>query len=493
MRTRALFQIGVISLLFLSSTASSEAEPPQAASLQPGDWNAELRLPEARDLNPDPNIVEINLEARIATVDIAGRKAQVWTYDGGIPGPLIRGNVGDRLIVHFTNKLPDPTTVHWHGVRVPIQMDGVPEISQPEVQSGESFTYDFTLRDAGLYWYHPHVDSAKQVGFGLSGPLLVSDPSENVGVGDEMVLALNDIELDEKGELASPDSGGTAAMAFGREGNIVLVNGKANARIAARAGAPQRWRVVNMAKTRYFNLHLRDAGSILTKIGGDDGLMEYPTKGDLIVLAPGERADLIVTPKGKPGSEIEVMSELYNRGYGSIEFRLPEILFRIALTNAPVYVAKPLPQIKRTIEPLSALNATPISLVLEIIRNNDRTNEYRINGKPFWRAKPIQASLGETQLWTVTNNTDWSHPMHIHGFFFQVLDKDGQPKRPLQWKDTVDVPLRQTVRLLVKFDERPGQWMVHCHILDHAEGGLMTTVQVGEGPLTEHSHRTPGY
>ena len=112
----------------------------------------EIRLAEARDLNPDPQIVEINLTAKLATVEVApGKKVTAWTYDGGLPGPLIRGNVGDRLIVHFTNELPEPTTVHWHGVRVPIEMDGVPEISQPDVGQGESFTYDFILRDASLY------------------------------------------------------------------------------------------------------------------------------------------------------------------------------------------------------------------------------------------------------------------------------------------------------------------------------------------------------
>src|SRR5262249_55212133 len=115
-----------------------------AESLQPAGWDSAIKLRDAIDINPDPHIVEVNLESGIAKVEYApGKQADAWTYNGGIPGPLIRINLGDRLIVHFKNNLPQPTTVHWHGVRVPIQMDGVPGHSQPEVPPGGSFTYDF--------------------------------------------------------------------------------------------------------------------------------------------------------------------------------------------------------------------------------------------------------------------------------------------------------------------------------------------------------------
>ena len=101
---------------------------------------------------------------------------------------------------------------------------------------------------------------------------------------------------------------------------------------------------------------------------------------------------------------------------------------------------------------------------------------------PFWKAKPILASLGETQVWTVTNSTAWSHPLHLHGFFFMVLDEAGEPVRPLEWKDTVDIPHERTVRLAVRFEDRPGTWIFHCHILDHAHGGLLNAVHLGLPP-----------
>ena len=245
-RSRMVVVAALLSVFCVGRAAGQER-------LQPPGWDADLKLPEAADVNPDPHIVEINLEARVAEVEIApGVRVGGWTYNGGIPGPLIRVRVGDRLIVHFSNKLSKPTTVHWHGLRVPIQMDGVPGHSQPEVQTGESFTYDFVVPDAGLFWYHPHVMSAAQVGFGLYGALLVEDPADGVGAADEIVLVLSDIAVTEKGGLESPDSGGSTGMAFGREGNHVLVNGREGSKLIARSGAPQRWRIVNAAKSRYF-------------------------------------------------------------------------------------------------------------------------------------------------------------------------------------------------------------------------------------------------
>jgi FtsP/CotA-like multicopper oxidase with cupredoxin domain len=185
------------------------------------------------------------------------------------------------------------------------------------------------------------------------------------------------MDIDAKGALADPNSGGNTAMAFGREGEFVLVNGRQNAQINARAGALQRWRIVNTAKSRYFNLNV--PGSMFTKIGGDGGLQEYPTKDDYLVLAPGERADVIVAPKGKPGTELQVMSELFNRGYGSVEFRMAEKLFRIALTNQPALVTPALPKVQRTIEPLKTEGATPITFNLDIIqKGRDQSFEYQI-------------------------------------------------------------------------------------------------------------------
>jgi FtsP/CotA-like multicopper oxidase with cupredoxin domain len=456
-------------------------------TLQPQAWDAGVRLPEATDLNKDAHIVEINLDAQVAPVEIApGQRIQAFTYNGGVPGPLIRVRAGDRLIVHFSNHLPQPTTVHWHGLRVPIQMDGVPGHSQPEVQPGGTFTYDFIVPDAGLFWYHPHVMSAAQVGFGLYGALLVEDPNDRVGVTDELVLVLSDIATERDNTLESPESGGSLGMVFGREGNHVLVNGRERPRINVRSGAPMRWRIVNAAKSRFFKLDMD--GQVMTRIGGDGGLIEHPVESDTLVLATGERADIIVAPGVPAGREIVLRSFPFNRGYGSVEFRAVEELLVVSVSDLPPYSGPPLPAIGRRIEPLSRAGATEVKVQLTLEQLPSGAFQYGINGVPFADKAPIRARIGETQLWTIENKTKWSHPFHLHGFFFQVLDEAGEPIRPMEWKDTVNVPLEQSVRLLVRFDERPGHWMYHCHILDHADGGLMGMVELGVAHGDHETH-----
>jgi len=460
--------------------------------MAPAGWDADVKLAEAHDLNAETSTVEVNLTARVAAVEVApGKRVDAWTYDGGLPGPLIRARLGDRVVVHFKNELPKPTTVHWHGVRVPIEMDGVPGISQPEVQPGESFTYDFVVRDAGLFWYHPHVMSAAQVGFGLYGPLLVEDPDDRVPVADQLTLVLSDIGFDRRGTVDAADSGGSAGMVFGREGAYLLVNGRILPTLRARSGAPQRWRIVNAAKSRFFLLDLD--GQTFVKIGADAGLLERPESSQVLLVTPGERADVIVSPVGRPGSPLVMRAMLYNRGYGSVEYRNVEELLTIEFTNQPTVKAAPMPDIRRTIAPPSSANATRVDLVLTLPPVDTKgQSEFRVNGKPFWNATPYPAKLGETQLWVIKNDTDWDHPFHLHGFFFMPVDDQGAPLRPMQWRDTINIPMKTTARFLVTFDERPGEWMFHCHILDHADGGLMGTVQVGPPRPSGHVHPAAG-
>jgi FtsP/CotA-like multicopper oxidase with cupredoxin domain len=489
------FGVGILLVCFGVALAARPLEAWQTATrATPADaWDLTV-LETPPDLNPDPRILEIDLTAMVADVEVSpGRRVPAWTFNGTIPGPLIRLSVGDRLIVHFVNKLPAPTTVHWHGLRVPIQMDGVPGASQPAVEPGGAFTYEFVVPDAGLYWYHPHVMSAAQVGFGLYGAFLVDDPSEPFKVPDERVLVLSDIDITEKGTLEDPETGGSTGMAFGREGNTLLINGRNHPRVAMRSGVTERWRVVNAAKSRFFELD-PGAGMRFTKIGDDSGLQEYSEEVDSLVLAPGERADVFYTPTAKPGTEYAILARLFNRGFGSVEARLSEDLLDITMADSPAVTPVPHPKVRRAIEPIAQAGATPVAIEFGIIQTAvDKTFKYTINGKPLDRIPPLKASVGETQIWTVTNTTAWSHPLHLHGFFFQVLDKDGKPQHPLKWKDTVSVPFKDRLTLIVRFDDRPGSWMYHCHILDHAEGGLMSVVRLsrrGEAPPplpSEHS------
>ena len=482
-----LLAAALLALSWLAALPATAAQPP--VGYAPAGWDAGARLAEVPDTNPDPGVVEVTITAKLAEVEVApGRRVRAWTYNGSIPGPLIRAQVGNRLIVHFTNELTEPTTLHWHGVRVPIEMDGVPGLSQAAVKTGESFTYDFVLRDASLFWYHPHVMSAQQVGYGLYGALLVEDPADGVGVADQITLVLSDVGFDSKGTLEDSESGGSAGMVFGREGSYVLVNGRTTPTIRARAGAPQRWRIVNAAKSRFFYLDLD--GQDFLVIGQDGGFQERATTSNILLVTPGERMDVIVTPTGAPGSQATLRAMLYNRGYGSVEYRSVEDVLTISFTPEPALTTVTLPAITRAITPPRAEGATPVLMVLTLPPQEAGHSEFRINGVPYWKAKPFLAALGETQLWTVKNDTDWDHPFHLHGYFFMAVDEKGVPLAPMAWKDTVNVPMKATARLLVTFDERPGTWMIHCHILDHAEGGLMGTVQVGD-TSAQHTHPGP--
>jgi FtsP/CotA-like multicopper oxidase with cupredoxin domain len=450
---------------------------------QPEGWADELAMPTTPDLAADPDTLEIELTARIAELEILpGTKTAAWTYNGALPGPLLRAKVGDRLIVHFKNDLPEATTIHWHGLRVPNDMDGAPGVTQEPIASGATFRYEFTLNDAGTYWYHPHIDSSTQVGRGLYGALLVEDPADPKSFGDDLVLLLSDMGLDERGELLPADTGGNFGDLFGREGSVLLVNGKVRPTLKVRNGKQQRWRIINATRARYYNLRLRNHRFM--RLGGDNGLAARSQDVYNLIVTPGERADAVFTPADEPGTRNVLRWVPTERGYGSTFNRAAEEMLLIeTVADAPV-TPEPIPAELRAIERLDVANATHRELNLTISIGS--TVEMGINGVPYWKVKPLEATLGETQVWRIVNDTDFSHPFHLHGYFFQVQDEN----RVLEWKDTVNVPTKSEITIAVRFDDRPGAWMYHCHILDHAEAGMMGTLIVRDPatPAAELPH-----
>ena len=453
---------------------------------QPEGWADELAMAEALDLDPDPHVVEIELEARITPLEIvSGKPTPVWTYNGTLPGPLIRAKVGDRIVVRFRNSLPEPTSIHWHGMRLPNDMDGVPGLTQPPIEPGSEFVYDFVARDAGTFWYHPHIHSAAQVGWGLYGALVVEDPADPEVFGDDLVLVLSDMALDEDGQFLPEDTGGEFGDLFGREGNILLVNGKVRPRLKVRQGKQQRWRVINAARARYYTLRLPE--HTLVKLGGDNGLAERSVETSRIVLVPGERADLVFTPSDPPGTSRWLQWIPTERGFGSVFNRPRENMLEIVTVDEDPVIPASIPTELREIERIDVADAKALTLDLTI--HNETIGEKRevvmgINGIPYWNSKPLEARIGETQVWTIVNDTAFAHPFHLHGYFFQVLDDT----RVLEWKDTVDVPAESSLKIAVRFDERPGMWMYHCHILDHADSGMMGHLWVAAEGETHPPH-----
>jgi FtsP/CotA-like multicopper oxidase with cupredoxin domain len=462
--------------LVVACSLSCENEEP--ATMQPPNWLDSLAMEEPSDLNEDPHVLEIDLVARTADLEIvAGKSTRAFTYNGTVPGPLIRLTAGDRLIVHFKNELDEPTTVHWHGIRLPVDQDGAPIHSQPPVEPGDSFTYDFVVPDAGLFWYHPHIASAAQVGNGLYGALLVDpvepDPPE---WGEQVVMVLSDMSIQEDGSLAPRDSSGDLASLFGREGEILLINGREQPHIDGRAGLRQRWRIVNASRSRYFQLDLE--GTPFLQIGADGGLFSEPIMVDRPVLAPGQRADLLVEPPGGPGNGTPLSWIPYDRGFGSVEFRNPSILLWVENMEIPTGRLPELSTIARAIEPMSLEGATRIEMELTNQTVQGGSLSLGVDGIPFGEAGPIKATVGETQIWRVSNTIQWDHPFHLHGFFFQPLDENDQPIEPIRLLDTINVPVDGAASFAVRFENRPGMWMFHCHILDHADAGMMGMVDL---------------
>lgn len=240
-----------------------------------------LALATLVDVNPDPAVVEVSIVATASSQDyLPGKPADTWAYrDGSVegskattPGPLLDVPQGTHVIVHFRNELPDTTTIHWHGLRVPNASDGTP-IAQVPVEPGGTYDYEFDALDAGLFWYHPHVEGDVQVERGLYAPVVVRGGVEP-DVAADRVIVLDDVKLEATGKLSTTTD--PLDVMMGRQGNVLLANGRTNATLHAEAGSRERWRFVNAANGRFFNLAL--PGHSFYVIGWDGGLLAEPTR-----------------------------------------------------------------------------------------------------------------------------------------------------------------------------------------------------------------------
>jgi FtsP/CotA-like multicopper oxidase with cupredoxin domain len=477
-----LLMIGTLLALLLPGCNSDPAVTPTpskevAPSKEPDDGF--IRLHEAADQDPDPKRVEVSLVAKESSVEVIdGRPRRQQTYNGRLPGPLIRAKRGDTLKVNFRNELSNGTTIHWHGMRLPNGMDGVPGVTQDVVEPGEGFVYEYPLLDASVFWYHPHFQTLEQVGAGLYGAVLVEDPDEEDYLGEETVFAISDISLFEDGTPQQhPETDETTLL--GREGATLLLNGHSDQVMRVVSGTRLRWRVLNMARSRYLELALE--GHEFTRIGVDGGRIEYPIVEETTRLAPGERVDVIVEPRGKVGSHLNLVTLPVDRGPGASTAPGPEILLRIEFIAGKAEKLPPLDDLDRDLDEFDFEDAKEVEIGLTADTIEGQL-VMGINGIPYSKnATPIPVVVGQPQVWAVKNETAHSHPFHMHGFHFQVLEADGTFRSPLSYKDTIDVPPRETLRLVPRFEPQGvGKWMFHCHILDHAESGMMGVLHLVE-------------
>src|SRR5581483_11410450 len=293
---RAVVPALVVGWALLGATGCRPPTPEERALREfAGSYPAEAR--------PNGTVREFELTAAETETDLGagarGGKVRVWAYNGQVPGPTLRVRLGETLRVRFHNQLPQPTTVHWHGVRVPNGMDGVPDLTQPAVAPGGTFTYEFTPKDAGTFWFHPHVRSSEQVERGLYGVLIVEDARPARYDRDE-VWVLDDWLLDETGQVFPQFNTFHDLMHDGRWGGVVTVNARVGARLAVRAGERIRLRLLNSANGRVF---IPDFGALAVQIIAVDGLyLRQPIPYRGFELAPGNRLDLDITlPAGWSG------------------------------------------------------------------------------------------------------------------------------------------------------------------------------------------------
>lgn len=456
------------------------------------------------DLDPRPDVFEATLVASTAQLSVGDSPpTEVFAYRNGmhhpalIPGPLIDVEVGTLVKIHFTNLLPEPTSVHWHGLRLPNAMDGVAGVTQAPVQPGESYLYEFRVLDPALFWYHPHFRSDVQVERGLYGLFRVRDVAEPE-VNVERLFALDDVLLDENGNIMPPDETGahyfepgrgmmmTFVSMMGRQGNRLLVNGQANPIITVQPGHIERWRFANTSNSRFFKLALENHN--FTLIGVDGGLIPQPERRYEILVPNSERVDLLVRFDGEPGSSHRLLSRHHDRGHDMADpGELPLALIQYAAT--PAADPLPVPVTTREIEWLPNLEPTTHLRLGERLGKFDKV-EFTINDAVWPEVEPNQGTQGEYEVWEIENETHMDHPFHLHGMFFQPLARSSGkgerlqwiPFRQPMWKDTVTVPGESRLRFGILYDGFPGDWVYHCHIFEHAHAGMMGRMRIDANP-----------
>lgn len=430
----------------------------------------------------------------------------VWNYNGAVPGPELRVRQGDRLRVTLQNELAEGTTIHWHGVRVPNAMDGVPHLTQAPVEPGETFVYDFVAHDAGTFWYHPHQRSYEQVGRGLYGPLIVEEPHP-IEVDRDLTWVLDDWRLDDDGQIGGGFGSRHDAMMAGRIGNTTTINGALPAPLKVRANERVRLRLINAANARIFGPDF--AGHKPAVIAIDGQPVEPHEPNGLVVLGPAMRIDLILDMTGAPGARMAVDDKFYE-GLG---YRLTHIEY----ANSPLRD-----------RPLAASMTLPPNPIPEPVLGGAQRHEVRFGGGMMgmmggrrvggmaggssssgmmgggmmnssrdgmmgggmmgWTVNGVSASghvhdpmltipRGRTAVLNLVNDTAWWHPIHLHGHSFRVVSRNGVPTPRREWQDTVLMAPQETAEIAFVADN-PGDWMFHCHILEHQAAGMMAAIRV---------------
>ena len=424
----------------------------------------------------------------------SGHTLPLWTFSEGAWPPVVRANPGDRLEVLFENRLPranEHTSIHWHGIRLPNDQDGVPYLVQQPVMPGESFRYHFALPDTGTFFFHSHCNGSEQLGRGLTGILIVDGDTTVPYAADETIL-LRDWLIDPDGASFRNFTTARGAHRAGTFGNVRSANGAIRPEIPLPSSADCRLRLINGDPTRVMELEVTGAEAAVIAIDGA-ALPPFPLATWL--LGPGMRIDLAVRAPGEGGTaeivdrrlaEPVSLATLVGTGAAGTAKpfdplplrapRIPEPVIAGAETLAFVFGDADGNGVSATVDgPPDALAIGTLCL--------SSYDFWTINGtawpgRDHARIPPplAELQLGRSYIFRLTNGTDLIHPIHFHGHTFKVLGSDRR-SLPMHHADTVLLTPKETVEVAFVADN-PGDWMLHCHIIEHQEAGMMGYLRV---------------
>ncbi len=438
-------------------------------------------------------LLSLDLEAKAQSVQLGDRTANLLTYNGTVPGPLLEAKPGDTVQIRFTNQLNQPTNIHHHGLHIP-PTDPADNVFL-EISPGESHTYEYQIPDnhpAGTFWYHPHKHGlvAEQLFGGLAGLFIVRgelDEIPEIKAAKEEFIVLKDFALDSSGNIS--DTGHMAAMT-GRAGGLLTASGQINPAMTIAQGGLLRLRLLNASPSRFFRLSLEEHP--LHLMATDGGAIDAPVELSEIVLAPGERAEVLVQGTQEPG-EYRLLNQPFNPAQGGMMGggMMGGMMNRNQSSDSVEVVATlsydgeteetPLPSQLIAVEPLPEPQATRQFTLNHGMGGGMMGGGmvFLINDKAFAPDRiDTQVKLDTVEDWEIINTGSMTHPFHVHTNKFQIISQNGQPASYPAWKDVVSVSPGETVRIRMAFRDYPGKTVYHCHVLDHEDRGMMGTLEI---------------
>jgi FtsP/CotA-like multicopper oxidase with cupredoxin domain len=455
-------------------------------------------------------LLELDLDAIARPVTLAGKQAYLMSYNRQIPAPRLEAKAGDTIRIRFNNNLSQPTNLHYHGLHVP--PTGNADNPFLSIPPGESLTYEFTIpknHPSGTFWYHPHHHGhvAEQLFAGLAGLFIVRgelDEIPEIQAAKEEFLVLKDFDLDESGRIISSNH---MAMMLGREGQLLTVNGQVNPNLSIAKGGLLRLRILNASPSRFYRLSLENHPFYL--IATDGGAITAPIELEELLLAPGERVEVLVRGQKESG-KYRLLTLPYDRGgmgmmgggmgmmggghmmgsgmgmMGNSSQTSPQVL--ATLTYQDSVATLPLPKQLIPVETLAqpeTVRRFELSMSMGsgmgMGMGSGMGMSFTFNGQTFDMDRiDTQVKLNTIEDWELINvDPDrMDHPFHLHINRFQVMSRNGQPEPYRAWKDTVLVRGGETVRIRIPFRDFAGKTVYHCHILDHEDLGMMGIVNI---------------